>query len=397
MGMMVMPLRLVLIAIVSGTAHAAAQTSAPPSGAPAVVGAKELSSGWALIAAGRAAEADKASDGLLALTPRSHAALSLKIAARVAMRAPLDALTAYESWLKIGRQHEDVFLLESIALGVIEALTITTDRDVRVRALALMAATGDRSAADRLRTLASDPATASIPGDVALGKLGDASAVQRLIARVKNGGAGDVSDAIDALRDGGVKGAAAVIAAALEPTRPLPTRIAAARALGQLGDTTVVPALEKVLNEPGPVRVQAAAALMRLGDDSGAAIVRTIENSPVGDLRLLAAEARAGVDGTWTTVAKGVLNDPDPLVRLRAAELLLQHGEDTAAARDALLEALRDPNPALRNAAAQRLDRIPPEAFETDLPALRRLLRDPSPLIRLQAAAGLLRIAGAIQ
>ncbi len=236
--------------------------------------------------------------------------------------------------------------------------------------------------------------------DAALARLGDAAAVTRLAGRVKNGAARDVSDAIDALSDGGVKTAAGVIAGALDPARPLPTKMAAARALGKLGDPTFVPQLKLALKDPDPpVRVMAAAALAQLGDESSADLMRTYANSPVGDLRLIAVEAGASANpsGQWVGVATGVLQDPDPLVRLRAAELLLQYAADPGAAAEVFTQALVDTNPAMRHAAAQRLDRLPAGALERDLPTLRKLLRDPSPLVQLEGAGGILRVAGAIR
>ncbi len=248
----------------------------------------------------------------------------------------------------------------------------------------------------RLNAMAA--AGGTVQGDAALARLGDAAAVTRLAERVKNGGTRDVSDAIDALREGNVNTAADAIAGALDPSRPMPTKMAAARALGQFGDKTALPQLKQALKDPDPpVRVMAAAALARLGDDSAADLMRTYANSPVGDLRLIAVEAGAAGNptGPWVGVATGVLRDPDPLVRLRAAELLLQHAADPGAAGEVFAQALGDTNPAMRHAAAQRLDRLPAAALERDLATLRKLLRDPSPLAQLEAAGGILRIAGA--
>jgi len=197
-----------------------------------------------------------------------------------------------------------------------------------------------------------------------------------------------------------VKSAAPMMIAALDPGRPLPTKMAAARALGEFGDPSAIPPLREAMKDPDPpVRVAAAAALARLGDAAGIDYVRKFENSPVGDLRLLAVEASAAGNptGAWVGVASGVLNDPDPLVRLQAAELLLQHAADPGKAREVLFSALGDSNPAMRTAAAQSLERIPAVALENDLGVLRKLLRDPSPLVQLEAAAGLLRVSGAME
>ena len=370
----------------------------PPTTAVAAAprGAPELAKGWQALAGGRAAEAERAADTLLKATPRDHDALALKVRARLAGPGVAAALDTYEAWLPSVRQHEDVFLLETIATGLAESLASSPDPAISARALALLAALGDRTAQAKLSALTSSSGSAQ--SDAALARLGDAAAVNRLAGRVKNGGTRDVSDAIDALADGDVKTAAGVIAGALDPARPLPTKMAAARALGRLGDPSLVPQLKQALKDPDPpVRVMAAAALARLGDESSAELMRTYANSPVGDLRLLAVEAGAAGNptGAWVGVATGVLQDPDPLVRLRAAELLLQHAAEPGAARDVFAQALGDTNPAMRFAAARRLDNIPAAALEGDLATLRKLLRDSSPLVQLAAAGGILRIAGA--
>ena len=360
-------------------------------------GAQDLARGWLALVNGQPGDAERSSDALLKASPRDHDALSLKIRARLVGRGVLAALDAYEAWLPAVRQREDVFLLETIATGLVETLTSSKDTTIRARALELLAAIGHADAAAQLRTMAGTGATAQ--SDAALARLGDAAAVKRLATRVRDGGTRDVSDAIDALSEGGVKTAAATIATALDPSRPLPTKMAAARALGRLGDPTLVPQLKQALKDPDPpVRVMAAAALARLGDDSSAELMRGYANSPVGDLRLIAVEGSAPGDptGPWVAIATGVLNDPDPLVRLRAAELLLQHAANPGSAREVFAQALSDTNPAMRYAAAERLDRLPGAALEQDLPSLRRLLRDSLPEVQIEAAAGILRVAGAL-
>ena len=373
-----------------------------PTAVPAAAkGAQELAKAWSALAAGRSAEAERASDALLKTAPRNHDALALKVRARLAGPGVSAALDTYEAWLPNVRQREDVSLLETIATNLVESLAAApdgSDHAVRARALEILALLGDRNATARLSSMVASGGTAQ--SDAALARLGDAAAVARLAGRVKNGAGRDVSDAIDALSEGGVKTAAGVIAGALDPARPLPTKMAAARALGRLGDPAFVPQLKLALKDPDPpVRVMAAAALAQLGDDSSADLMRTYANSPVGDLRLIAVEAGASANpsGQWVGVATGVLQDADPLVRLRAAELLLQYAADPGAAGEVFAQALGDTNPAMRHAAAQRLDRLPAGALERDLPTLRTLLRDPSPLVRLEAAGGILRVAGAIR
>jgi HEAT repeat protein len=380
-----------MLAVAAAPRSAAAQTAATAS----------LAKGWAALAAGNPAEAERAADALLKSSPRNHDAVALKIAARSATRTASGAggaLDAYETWAA-GVRRDDVFLLEEVARGFLAAHAASKDPRVRSRALAVLAAAGDQEA---LKLLAASPAGegASAVSDAALARLGQAPAVQRLVSRVKDGGARDVSDAIDALVDANVKGAGPVVASALDPSRPLPTRMAAARALGIIGDPSVVTPLKAALKDPDPpVRLLAAASLARLGDPAGDELVRKFENSPVGDFRLLLVEASApnNPSGAWVGVATGVLQDADPMVRLRAAELLLAHAAEPGAARDVFAQAITDPNPAMRDLALRRLEHLPAPALERDLPALKRLLRDASPLAQVEAAAGILRVSGAIE
>jgi len=383
----------ILFCVALTTSSAAVQRT--PARGPRDV--QDLAVAWTALAAGRASDAEKLSETMLQATPRSHEAVGLQIRARAGRSIP-GALDAYEAWLQKVRQREDAGLLETIALAAVTSHSTSSDAAVRARALEILAATGDPAAIDQLRSAAAS-AGADMAADIALVRLGDSTATQRLADRIKDGGRRDVSDAIDTLRDRGVKSAAGIIARALDPARPLPTKMAAARALGQLGDATSVPPLKTALNDADPpVRIMAAAALTRLGDNSGAEIMRSIENSPVADFRLLAIEASApgNPTGPWVGVATAALKDFDPFSRLRAAELLLQYAADPAPARDLLLGSLADPNPAMRNIAAQSLSRVPPTAVEGDLPALRRLLRQAAPMLQLEAANAILRISGAI-
>jgi HEAT repeat protein len=358
---------------------------------------KDLGAGWTALAAGRSAEAERFADAILRTDRRSHDALALKIAARIAAGNVGGSLDVYEQWLSDVRQREDVFLLERVAIGVVDLAAKSKERTVRTRALEIQAALGNRQAMAQLSALADAPAT--VRADASLARQGDAAAIARLTAKVKDPAARDVSDAIDALREADAKSAVGPIAAALDPRRPLPTKMAAARALGHLGALEAIPRLREALNDPDPpVRAIAAVSLAALGDHSGDEIIQSLERSPVGDFRLLAVEARAAREptGAWIGVASSVLDDPDPLVRLRAAELLVRHAAEPGRASDVLQEALADTNPAMRQTAADRLASLPAAALDRNLPVLRKLLRDSFAPSRLEAAAALLRASGAI-
>jgi HEAT repeat protein len=84
------------------------------------------------------------------------------------------------------------------------------------------------------------------------------------------------------------------------------------------------------------------------------------------------------------------------MARLGAAELLMKYAADPAPGKAVLDQALADPNPAMRLAAALTLDEIPPGVLGTDVAQLRRLLRDPDAQVRIAAAGSLLRLTGGI-
>jgi HEAT repeat protein len=360
--------------------------------------AQELATGWSALASGRTADAEAIADKLLLAGSRRHDALSLKISARVRAGRADAALDQYEEWLKVS-PHEDVFLLQPIAAGILEGHAGAKDAGVRVDALQALAEAGDKGAASKLAKLSAsgeDPGAA----DEALARIGNPQALARLTRLVAApGGRRDVSGAIDALVKAKPAGAVAALTAALDPGRPMPTKMSAAKALGTLGAAEAIPQLRRALQDAEPpVRMMAAVSLARLGDQSGNDLIRNMENSPVADIRLMAAGVSApnNPTGAWVSTATGALDDPDPGVRLSAAQLLLAHAADRTAAAAALNRALADPNPALRLLATRAVADTPPEALAGDIPSLRRLLRDSDPRVQIVAAGVLLKLAGGI-
>jgi HEAT repeat protein len=320
--------------------------------------------------------------------------VALKIEARAAGGRAIPALDAYEQWQSAVRQ-EDPFILAPVAVGLLRTAS-TTDSDLRAkfRALELLAAAGDATARQALATAATN---SFLEADAALLRLGDPGAAERLERRVEAPSSRDKSDLIDALRKAKSKRSAGAITRALQDPA-MPTRMAAARALGDLDARDSIPQLLPVLNDPEPpVRFMAAVALAKLGSAAGDNFVRQLQNSPVGDMRMLAAEVTApgNPSGPWVAEATKVLQDPDPLARLRAAELLVRHAADPSAGLEALRVALAENNPAIRFAAADLLEDLPRSPIAEDLPSVRRLLRDPSAPVRVEAAGILLRLSAA--
>lgn len=395
---------LAIVAVLLAVPAALAGAQTRPRQAPATGGtadaspARELSAGWGALAAGRSADAEAAADRLLQAGSRRHDATALKITARAQAGRAEAALDQYEEWLK-GTAHEDVFLLQPVASAVLEAQATAADLGIRVDALQALAEAGERTAGARLAAVAAAGGVRGL-ADEGLARAGDPQAIARLTRLVSTpGGRADVTAAIDTLAGLKSPEAATAIAAALDPARPMPTKLAAARALGGLGSPEGVPALRKALQDPDPpVRMSAAVALAQLGDVGGADLIREMENSPVTDIRLMAAEASAAGNpsGAWAATATTALQDADPAVRLTAARLLIAHGADPTAALAALNQAASDGNPALRLMAVRALEQVPADRLANDLPSLRRLLRDSDPHVRIAAASALLRLAGGV-
>ena len=379
---------LVSTIVVALAVPAGAQT--PPRAAAGDRTAAALGRGWSALGQGQSAKAVEVARQLLRTDPANHDAVALGVAALAADRHATDALDMYERWLQVA-SHDDMFLLRTVALTTLRALTSSPHARIRVAALSTLADAGDADA--RAALTADAQANASFEIDAALAALGDTEAIGRLEAQITSGGPRDKSSAIDALRAAGSKASADAIAAALKDPAP-PSRMSAANALADLAATEAIPALQAALQDPDPaVRHMVAVALARLGDTSSGVTLVSLEKSPIGELRLLAATAAASkaASGDWTAIAQPLLSDPDPIVRLRAASLLLKYGKEREAAAAVMSNALTDPSPALRTTAVQLTAEFARARQEhADIPALRRMLRDPLPEIRVAAARGLL-------
>jgi HEAT repeat protein len=350
-----------------------------------------LGRGWTALGTQQPAKAIELAQQLLRADPGNHNALALAVAALAASRQPMQGLDAYEKWIAASR-HEDIFLLQPIARGLLRELTESKEPRVRFLALAALAEAGDGAAQKQLQDAVTDQG-APTEIDAALAASGDQAAIRRLEAQITAGGPRDKSAAIDALAKADAQGSRQALIAALKDPAP-PSRMAAANALAELDATDAIPALKAALQEPDPaVRNMIGVALARLGDSSGGVTLASLENSPLGDLRLIAAGAAAkqNPQGAWAEKVRTLLSDPDPLLRLRAASLLMEHDRDTDAAEATLVAGLSDDTPAVRTEAVRALREISRRRPAAQDPtSLRRLLRDRVPDVRIEAAAAIL-------
>jgi HEAT repeat protein len=370
----------------------------PASGAAQAAPARQdaasvLGRGWTALGARQPARALELAQDVLRASPASHDGLSLAIAALTAGNQPIPALDAYETWLAAAR-HEDPFLLRPVAMTLLRQLAASREPRVRIGALAALADAGDADARSQLQQVIADQAVP--PGvDADLAAAGDQPAIARLEAQLGPSGARDKSAAIDALARANARSSTPALVAALKDPAP-PSRMAAASALAELEATEAIPALKAALQDPDPsVRHMVGVALARLGDESGGVTMQSLAESPIGELRLIAARvaARDNPQGPWTDTVQRLLKDPDPLLRLKAARVLLESGRQLDAASAALAAALGDETPAIRTEAARLLrDLGQRQPAAADPAHLRRLLRDRLPDIQIEAARGLLAL-----
>jgi HEAT repeat protein len=165
----------------------------------------------------------------------------------------------------------------------------------------------------------------------------------------------------------------------------------------------VVPVFQEALHHPNPaLRTAAAQALAGIGPaakDATRDLDKALAGERDGDVRLALGEALWFVDGQadpLLTVLGEALRDPDPDRRGAAADLVGQVGDKlgpgAADLVDGLVKALRGDGPALvRARAAQALGRLGPEA-RAAAPALGEALDDADSSVRHSAAFALGRL-----
>lgn len=219
----------------------------------------------------------------------------------------------------------------------------------------------------------------------ALGRLGDARAVELLPTALDDADPAVRAAAATAMGRLGVT-PERLLARLASPNIALRTE--SLRLLGRLGDAAHVPHIAARLRagEPLTVRLAAAAALGRLGQAEGVAALTAVLTDPEPALRRQAAAALGDIGGERATAALlAALRDRDAGLVGEAIRALAK--TKPAAAVEPLLAALRHPDWRVRAAAARsfgewRDPRTPP--------ALVAALNDPSALVRFYARQALL-------
>jgi HEAT repeat protein len=363
--------------------RAAATSAAPRSDAAA------LAAGWTAAAAGRVDAAVKEADTILQRRPWDRAALTLKIGA-LAAATPLRALDAYEQWIAAGHT-DDAALLEPVAIGILQEIANGSGAEFKRPALHALAAARVAGAQQALDALPAS-ADAQMDSDVEKGRAGDAAAVQRLTAQAStaSGGTPTVARALGEIGTGGESGLLLLVKA-----QNPQTRAAAAEGLGGIDSDSARAALKALGQDADPmVRVAATISLAQLGESSALSSVERMLANNVPDMQLAAARAWKGKPGPWVAVVKALLDNPDGLTKIEAAQAIAPVDPD--AASRVLDGALSDPNPVIRYAAASAIDeRLEGRFAGGNLATLRQRLRDRDTAVRFTVAKLLLRLAQA--
>src|SRR5688572_22430347 len=336
----------------------AAQTPARPASSkpprPGTIAADEaiaLTQGWAMLAEGHADKAAARASEILAVYPRSAAALSLAVEANIARAGAHAGLAQYELWLG-SRALEEPSIVRRIAVALLQEIARDGNMDTaRLEALRALANDGDRAAVSALTE-------ASRAGNTAetrvMASMGDERSVKTLVALLNDNG-GNAMSIIGALAESGSKSAVAPLVQQLHHKVP-EVRAAAADGLGKLGKRyDVIESLEMALKDQSSyVRTRAAAALFGLGNMSGLTLLQGLLQDESARSRLIAAQAMASSpDALWMDQVRNLTSAHEPEVRIGAARLLLPH--DPEYARRILERGMNDENPAIRDMASESI------------------------------------------
>ena len=190
-----------------------------------------------------------------------------------------------------------------------------------------------------------------------LGRLGDPRAAELLLEACAEQWEELARAAAEAL---GMLGTGAVqpLARALESDRPGAVRLAAARALGRIGDLGALEPLARTLRaEPLPLVERAAAALVKLGSGALVPLSAALAEDPRGEVKALAAEALGELgDRGALRALKEAAGATDELVRRRAVAALGRLGDPRAL--DTLVTAMQDQSADVATSAAEALGRL---------------------------------------
>jgi len=264
---------------------------------------------------------------------------------------------------------------------------------VRGSAADVLGKIGDARAVEPLIAALDDPyENVRISAADALGKLGDPRGIDTLITMMSDNSFGmdDHIQVIDTLVNIGALSVEPLIVALYNANEFV--RSNAADALGQIGDARAIGSLIAVLNDlDEQVRVNAVAALGQIGDASAIESLIAVLDDLDEDVRVNAVVALGQIgDASAIESLIAVLDDLDEDVRRSAAEVLGQIGD--ARVVEPLITILSDPEWIVRSSVANALGHIrDARAIEPLIAAL----REPDADVRHRTAVALGKIGNA--
>jgi hypothetical protein len=318
--------------------------------------------------------------------PPTRAQIEQTIAAQLEKGAVQQALSTYDSYTKSSNR-ADTGLLRLIARAELErSAGPGTAPGIRLVALKYLARGGDKGAMESLGKLASAGTEAALSARIALLELDQKGAAANLARLLPTASQADRPTIIKALQDANARAEAPLLMPLLD-SGDVPTRTAAALALGTLGHQPAVDRLKVMLGGDAVTKMVAAIALRRLGDQSMDARVVPLLGGILPEVRLMAAEAYGpSASRRWVSKIKELSTDRNELIRVRAAELLACC--DVTAAKTMLADALGSRIPPVQAEAA----RVLAKAGLADARLGRRMLGSDSAEVRAHGAGAVLQI-----
>jgi HEAT repeat protein len=264
------------------------------------------------------------------------------------------------------------------------------DPEVRAACAYALGKLQARAAAIRLREIMNnekEEMPVRVAAAVALGQIGDMTGVRFLIDQLKSSDEKVRAAAVDALRTIG-KPAARLLVQAAQSNDPL-QRWGSLAALGETGDRRALPILLRALRDDNPdVRAIAAASLGRLRYVAAVPqLVRALDDPN----ERVQAHAEWALENIGKEALPALLDGAKrPALRLRIFRLLGRLKSPQAI--PTLTEGLRDRNPQVRAMAAWALGEI---GNRSAVPALRSALNDADPQVRREVALALGKLKAA--
>jgi HEAT repeat protein len=264
------------------------------------------------------------------------------------------------------------------------------DPEVRAACAYALGKLRARMATSRLREIMNnekEEMPVRVAAAVALGQIGDMTGVRFLIDQLKSSDEKVRAAAVDALRTIG-KPAARLLVQAAQSNDPL-QRWGSLAALGETGDRRALPILLRALRDDNPdVRAIAAASLGRLRYVAAVPqLVRALDDPN----ERVQAHAEWALENIGKEALPALLDGAKrPALRLRIFRLLGRLKSPQAI--PTLTEGLRDRNPQVRAMAAWALGEI---GNRSAVPALRSALNDADPQVRREVALALGKLKAA--